>query len=170
MRLSRIALLSATAAFAATQAVAAATQVNILDPTVTTRVARVEQGNRLAVQEVAPSTFFHHQTLGIAASPSCVAIATTPAGKALVIRQVRVNVTADPSPGSSDIIYVYSGTGCSAGTEAGTVNPPTVGQTTMTFDPGLAIPNGSGMSVVVHGSLAADFYADGYSVAPAVAP
>jgi hypothetical protein len=153
----------------ASAAMAQATQVNIADPTAN-RTAKVEPGNRLAVQDVAPTTFFHAARFGLVSSNGCVPIALAPSGKALIVRQVRLDITANPSPGP-DSIRLSTSPDCGAvGTVFGDVNPQTLGQNTVTFDPGLAIPSGGGLYAEAVGSIAAEAFSDGYTVASAVAP
>jgi hypothetical protein len=148
-------------------AMTAATQVNIVDPTIPARVAHVDAGNRLAVQEVPPSTFFH--ALAVMPAPGCRTLAIVPAGKALIVRQVRIDVYADPTPGNGQNVRIYPNPTCSAPAVAD-VNPPNIGVNTVTFDPGLVIPEGSEFSAEVAGSVAGEAYVDGYTVAPSVAP
>lgn len=168
MRLTSFCTITAAGVFAATAAMAAVTQVNVADPNATSRVAKVEVGNRLAVQEVSPSTFFHASKTALT-SGSCVTIATPPAGKALIIRQVRINVYVNPNPGSGQSVLIYPNSICGSGL-VGDINPPTIGLFTSTFDPGVAIPNGSVLSVFIGGSLTADVFVDGYKVDASVAP
>lgn len=168
MQLSPFCASIAGGVFAATAAMAAATQANIADPNVTSRVAKVEAGNRVAVQAVAPSTFFHSAPAAASGDGSCVTVAVPPAGKALVIRHLTINVQNNQSPGAIVIIAPE----CSLGEISADVNVPTVGQFTATFDPGLTIPNGSFLGVrgTSIGTLAMDVWADGYKVDPSVAP
>lgn len=168
MRFASFALLSTVGIFAASSALAAA-QVNIVDPTITARVAHVDAGDRLAVQEVPPVSFFHADHFGVTGGAGCYIIATAPRGKALIVRQVRVNVLLDPSPGAGDGVTVYLGTTCS-GANVGDINPPTLGLTTMMLDPGVAVPEGSGLSALALGNVEMNLQVDGYTVAPSVAP
>ena len=93
MHLSKLCTFAAvTASLSASAAMAAATQVNIADPKSTNRAARVEIGGRLAVQEVPPATFFHSGAI-LSSAGACVLLATAPAGKAIGVRQVRVQET-----------------------------------------------------------------------------
>src|SRR5436309_1510854 len=102
MRVLQIALLSAIGSGAVTQAMAQATQVNIADPNTSTRAAKVEPGNRLAVQEVPPASFSHQGAIGILGQ-SCEQIGVTPSGKALIIHQVRVH----GQPGTTVLFYAH---------------------------------------------------------------
>jgi hypothetical protein len=71
-------------------------------------------------------------------------------------------VYQDPSPGISQLVALYDDTTCSD--LIADVNPPTIGETVLPFDPGLAIAAGSALSMITNGSVAAEVYTDGYSV------
>jgi hypothetical protein len=151
-------------------ALAAATAVNIADPTKPARIAHVDAGGKLAVEDAAPADFYHLATFGTDNTSGCVVIATPPAGKALIVRQVRVNVFSDPAPGPDNNVAIYADSTCT--NEVGDVNPATVGQTTISFDPGLAIPSGSGLSASIapHASVRAEEYVDGYTIVSTSVP
>jgi hypothetical protein len=171
MQVSKLCVLAAlAAACSANAANAAATQVNITDPNAATRAAHVEPGNRLAVQEVPPTNFYHNSNFGLNAGSGCQQIAIPPAGKALVIQDVRINVYADPSPGLGQFVYLSLGFDCSSASVVGDLDPPTVGQTVVPFGSGLTIPASSALSILVGGSVATEAYVDGYTVPTAVAP
>jgi hypothetical protein len=163
-------LVAALSLASATAAIAAATQVNITDPRATTRAALVEPGQRLAVQQVAPSTFFHavNSILG----PGCAAIAVAPSNKALVIRQAHVTVYGGSASGSIPFVafYASSGSGCTGGL-VGDVLPTGIGGVLpYSFDPGVAVPAGGTFAVNNFGNYEIEIYVDGYTVAPGVAP
>jgi hypothetical protein len=164
MRFSSFALLGAICC-ATTSAFAADNPVNIADPTVAARVARVEPGNRLAVQDVAPSTYFHANNLNL--SGSCTTIATVPSGKALIVRQIRIDVYNDPTPGTGKFVDILAN-GC-VGIVAD-INPPSIGQYVVNFDPGLALPESAVLSAGVATGIGAEAFVDGYLVAPSTAP
>lgn len=168
MRISSVSALAIGATLAAAAAMAAATQVNVADPNATSRVAKVELGNRLAVQEVSPSTYFHNTTFSIQGSAGCVPILSPPTGKALIIRQVRVDAFVVSSTGNAENVAIFADGTCTS--EVADVNPATVGLYTSTFDPGLVLPNGSAMSVKVGNDIQAEVYVDGYKVDSSVVP
>jgi hypothetical protein len=152
--------------FAATAAIATtATQVNVADPTVASRVSKVDVGDRLAVQEVPPASFYHSAHGGLGSGLGCVVVATPPSGKALIIRQVRVDAYSNSGGGT---VYISVGTDCDS--LVGDVTATTIGPSTTTFDPGLAIPHGSALSVSIAGAIDADVYVDGYRVDANVVP
>jgi hypothetical protein len=161
----------ASAAIAiAGSALAAATAVNIADPTKPARIAHVDAGGKLAVEQAAPADFYHAATFATDNTTGCVVIATPPVGKALIVRQVRVNVFSDPAPGADNNVAIYADSTCTS--EVGDVNPATVGQTTISFDPGLAIPAGSAVSASIppHASVRAEEYVDGYTIVSTAVP
>jgi hypothetical protein len=166
MRLCGFAAIAALAS--ATGAVAAATPVNIADPNATTRAAHVEPGNRLAVQEVAPTSYFHATRAGLTPANGCVVIANAPPGKALILRQARVNTSLIQNAGGTAQLYA-NGTCDNNQGIIGTVTPGGMGISTVGFDPGLAIPTGGAFSAVLY-SINGDVYVDGYTVAASVAP
>jgi hypothetical protein len=47
---------------------------------------------------VKPGSFFHSAAFGLSDGSGCVAIARPPAGQALIVTQVRVDVFNDPTP------------------------------------------------------------------------
>ena len=170
MRLFRTGAMSpAVLLMSATTGLAAATQVNITDPTATTRAARVEVGARLAVQEVPPANFFHASAFTITKDSPCTIIATAPSGKALVVREVRVNVYSLATAGVNNVVEVFGNTTCD-GDAAGDINPPTVGLFTIPFDPGLGIAPGGGLSVKVFGTPQVELYTDGFTTVPGGVP
>jgi hypothetical protein len=169
-------ILGAVALFVAlggTALAATGTVVNIADPTTASHVAKVDANGKLQIgggpvslsgtattQIAAPSAYVHR--FGFDNSSTCTVIAQPPTGKAMIVRDVRIDVFQDPSPGISQLVALYDDTTCSD--LIGDVNPPTVGETVLPFDPGLGIAAGSGLSMITNGSVAAEVYTDGYSV------
>src|SRR5262245_36370971 len=110
-----------------------------------------------------PGNWFHATRFGIDQGTGCTLVAEPPPGKALVVRQVRVDTYADPTPGPGHAVVIVVGSSCVTGV-VGDVNPATVGQDIMTFDPGLGVPAGSHLLAFVTGALQAEIYTDGYLV------
>ncbi|HEY1709189.1 MAG TPA: hypothetical protein VGG10_13045 [Rhizomicrobium sp.] len=152
-------------ALSAGTATAADTNVVIRDAGKNTP-AQVDPAGKLDVGPAAPGQFFHTDYLGLQSSVGCAAIATAPGGKALNVRQVRINIYGDPAPGPNNNLAVYSDTACNQ--EVGDMNPPAIGPYTMTFDPG--VTSQSGMSVRVTGSLSAEVFVDGFYILAGAAP
>lgn len=119
-------------------------------------------------QLAVPAAFFH--TTGTNLMPgSCTVIATAPATTALIVRQVRLDVYQDPTPGSANNIEIMVGD-CSLGHMVGDVNPPGVGPSIVTFDPGIGIPPGVHLYASTQGGVAGEAYVDGYRVAASAVP
>jgi hypothetical protein len=160
---------------------AGATVVNIADPTTRAHVARVNASGQLQTsgstsvtntvntELAAPSTYVHAPAFNLMNSRACTLIAAPPTGKAMIAREVRINVSLDPSPGADQWVYIWDSASCTGSPVAG-VNPATIGEATLPFDPGLGVPANSGLSVLVGGSVVAEAYTDGYSVASSLIP
>jgi hypothetical protein len=114
--------------------------------------------NRLATA----SNFVHSNSAKAKAANGCLQLLTVPGGQAAVIRQIRVNVTADPTPGAADAVVLFTGSTCT--TQVARVNPPGLGLTVIPFDPGLAFKAPTRLFVSASGGLEADVTADGYLV------
>jgi hypothetical protein len=169
-RSTAYAFAAAVALASANAAMGAATQVNITDPRATTRSALVEPGQRLAVQEVPPTSYFHS---GLATGPNagCGELAAVPNGKALVVRQVRVMPTAQGNPTGYTIIEFYLGPACNIGPIGGVVPNAVGGQPlVVTWDPGIAVPAGGAVSYVNSTSYSVEVYLDGYTVPSSAVP
>lgn len=184
MRLSRPStgtILGAIALFIAlggTAFAASATVVNIADPTTPAHKAHVNSSGQLQTSgstsvtntvntELAPSSAFLHGENG-AQSSACSVVLTPPRGKAMIVRQVRINVFQDPSPGENQVVNIFTGIDCNS--FVGAVNPPAAGETILPFDPGLGIPAKSALSAETGGSVEAEVFADGYSVPSSQVP
>jgi hypothetical protein len=146
-------------------AVDAFQNVAIENPTTGVKAA-VDRSRRLVVsdpindQSLVPSNFFHQGVLGTTASFGCRAVGTVPPGKALVARQVRLNISADPSPGAANDVQVFDDPTCFR--FLADVSPPTIGQVVIPLDPGAVTT--SGLSIKVGGSIVAEAEVDGYLV------
>jgi hypothetical protein len=179
-------ILGATAVFIAlggTAFAAGATVVNIADPNTPANIAHVNSSgqlqtagstsvtNTVTTELTAPSAYVDGAVADAIGGDGCVVIATPPSGKAMIVRDVTVDVFSDPSPGEGDNLPIFTGTTCEEGGVAiGDVNPPTVGVTTLPFDPGLGVPAKSGLSAFANGSVDAEIYVDGYSVPSSQVP
>ena len=97
----------------------AANPVNIQDPKTPDAMANVDAGDRLAVEKVPPSSFFH--SLSGLGGTTCVLVAAAPSGKALVARQIRV-LTLSDSGGQCHYLFLHN---CGLlGPRRGTGPPP----------------------------------------------
>jgi hypothetical protein len=159
---------------------AGATVVNIADPATPANVAHVDASGRLQVNGAAaitntvnteltpPSAYLHRTTFAIVNSRGCLVLARPLAGKAMVVREVRVDVFGDPSPGPDENLVIFNDSTCT--NQVADVNPATVGETVLPFDPGLGIRANSGISARATGSVEAEAYVDAYSVPSASVP
>jgi hypothetical protein len=114
-----------------------------------------------AYAQVEPTAFYHRTTLGIG---TCTPVAVPPKGKALVIRQVRLNVYQNTTPGAANNVLLYKGADCLIANIVADVNPPTVGLFVVPFDPGLGIPHGKKLFATQQGNVIAEVYVDGYKI------
>jgi len=119
-------------------------------------------------QPAAPSSNLHMVNVALGDPEGCVQIAHPPAGQAMVVREVRIDVFSDPSPGLAQAVALYSAPNCND--LVGDMNPATVGETTIPFDPGLAIPVGSAMSARAFGAVEAEGYTDAFAVPASAVP
>ena len=134
-------------------------------------IAQVSKARQLYVAPSDPSAAVTFEAgYASASSSSCLTLGTAPAGNALVITDLRYDVSAgDPA---LDTVYVSANTGC--GAPAVIQLAPTAGNGEFQFPAGLAVPAGSGLSFhVVNGSGSVDgitLYADGYTVPSSAVP
>jgi hypothetical protein len=156
-------------ALGGTAAAATGSLVNIADSSNSAYVAHVDSAGRLQVSDdsgtlnvepTSPSNFFHASALGVDNINGCSVIASAPSTKPIVVRQVRVNVSASTGGlnNATNYIKIYAGKTCT--TQIASVNPPSYGQTVIPFDPGYQIPAGSGLSAM--SDTEDDFYTDGF--------
>jgi hypothetical protein len=122
----------------------------------------------VTAQQAAPVNYFHQTTFAITTSRGCLVIAIPPARRALVVRDVRVDVFADPTPGPDNDLVVFGDATCTD--TVGDVNPGALGETVLPFDPGLGVAATSGLSARATGGVEAETYVDGYTVAPSSVP
>ena len=147
---------AAAAIASASIAMAAPTAVTIVDPNHPGRAAAVGD-SRLAVQEVAPATFFH-AVFNLTGS-ECQPVATPPARQALIVRQVHVASYAGSASGTPFVSF-HDNPNCQ-GFSVGAVVVTLFGNFLYSFDPGLAIPAGSSFSVRNSSGYAVDIFVDG---------
>jgi hypothetical protein len=160
-------------AFGAPALAGTGSPVNIVDPKTSADVAHVTSDGELEItggvttQQAIPANFFHHSSSPFG-FPICTTLATPPAGSALIIKQVRLDVLEEGQPGATQDAQFYVGNPaggiCGVTFQIGQVNPPTVGQYVVPFDPGLGIPAGSVLSAQCFGGLQCQAFVDGFVV------
>jgi hypothetical protein len=152
------------------------TNVAVQDPVSGTK-AKVDSGRHVLVSDgngsmtvdgtvterlATAGNFVHSNTAKAKAANGCIPLLAASGGQAVVIRQIRVNVTADPTPGPADTVVVFTGSTCS--TQVARVNPAALGLTVIPLDPGLVFKAPTKLFVSASGGLEADVTADGYRV------
>jgi hypothetical protein len=158
-------------------------RVNIVDPVTATNKAKVDANGKLSVgdgsgplmvdgsvtaTQTSPTAFLHFDAFGLDGSRGCFNFAAPPAGKAMVLKEIEVDVFADPSPGDAQTVEVFNGPNCT--NLIADVNPPGIGVTDLPFDPGVGVAAGSELSVLASGSVQAEAYAFGYAVSASAVP
>ena len=157
-------------AMSTTAVAATGTIVNIADPTVASRVARVDPSGRLQVgglvstQPAPPTTLW--RAVGIA--DNCTVIAAPPAGKTVIVRELSATVyggTATDFDGLNFVTF-YNNNSCS-GLPIWDLMPTGNGTYDMHFDPGLGIPPTGALSAQDYSNKTYDVevYAAGYLAA-----
>ncbi len=115
-----------------------------------------------------PSAFFQSGTVPIS-STTFEPFSSAPSPYALIATVIHVDIYAGTSGSAEDVeINVQVGTTC-AGVQVGTyfpiVNPPGLGMTDISLDPGLAVPAGDALCARVGGTVGAELVVSGYTVA-----
>ena len=159
--------------------------VNIADPNNAANLARVSSSGSLKVgdgrgpltvdgtvtaQQATPRTYVHAAAFGLDSGVGCHVLATPPNGRALIVREVRLDVLQNTT--SSGEIGIFADTTCQLADLVGDVDLPTIGQTVVPFDPGLGIKAGSAISVKVWPTTSdiAEAFLDGYTVPSSQVP
>ncbi|GAA5141421.1 hypothetical protein GCM10023340_03130 [Nocardioides marinquilinus] len=123
----------------------------------------------VATARVAPLADALDPTVVGVLGSTCTTFVTAPARRAVVVTSINVDAYDVPSPpGPGRAVFLFRGD-CS--TQVQTVNPGSVGVTTLEYEPGLVVPAGGRLSALTLGGVAAELTVSGYLVAPgAVAP
>jgi len=145
---------------------ATATAVKIVNSS--GRVAAVTKTNQLRTVEAAPDNYVRNGAGGFISADGCQKIIEPPAGKAMVLKQVNIDVFSNSTPGSSHSAALYVGTGCVS--QFARVTPAGIGLEHFPFDPGVAVPSGHAVWVRAFGSVAVATHSFGYSIPAAAAP
>jgi len=151
--------------------------VNIADPSNAAHVTHVDATGHLQVagpvsgtvtsQQAAPSNLVHIAALQVQ-NFACVVIARPPAGKALIVQQIRLNVFQ--AAASGDRALIYANPTCADSGIISIVNEPAIGQLTVPLAAGAAIPAGSAVSLIVAGTFQIEAFIDGYVVPASQVP
>jgi hypothetical protein len=130
-----------------------------------TAKAGVDKAQQLLEAEAAPGSF--HEYKAPFNAQGCRTVATVPAGKALILKEIVVAVTQ--AANSSQQLVVYSGAGCAFDHEMLRFNGSDGTTTTVPLDPGFAVAAGGKISAQV-GNILVDLHLFGYLVPKAAVP
>src|SRR4051794_12560538 len=163
--------------------------VNITDPVNAANKAKVDATGRLNVgdgtgpmtvdgtvtsQQAAPASFV--RMFGSAGSgfTACRVIATPPAGKAWVIRSIGTDVytTGSEDLGVPFFVGYFNNTNCGLDGLFDEVHVIRPGRVQSSYEPGIAVPNGGGLSMEVSlpPNAGVDVYPQGFAVPSAAVP
>jgi hypothetical protein len=165
--------LAVVAAFPAAANAVSGSSVFVTNP-VTGTVAAVDATGKLQVAEATPKNFFV-DSRNVFASGAMVVVAPS-AGHALVVTSLAIDTYMDTTPGGLDFLELYiSHANATCGLHAvdiDVLNPATIGQTVVPFQPGLVVPAGRALCVLDGDAthLQADVFAYGYLIPAAAAP
>lgn len=133
-------------------------------------VADVTGDRQLLVAESDPKAFVISGYPETDSTGGCVVLNHRPAGKGMIVRQVRIFVKSSGAFDANHGLLLYSNATC-AGAIAWVYVPTGAGSYTETFDPGLPVKAGGGVSVLAFGSgVVAETEITGFSVPAAVIP
>jgi hypothetical protein len=140
--------------------------------------AFVSRAGQLNVTRAGAKSFLSH--VANVSGPNLFPVVASPPGKALVITGLSVDAFVVPHPGIEDSIDFYisaqDATCARYATANGAilwgVNPPTVGTTSLSLDPGVVVPAGRALCAVNqdHFNFGASEFVYGYTVPAAAAP
>jgi hypothetical protein len=175
-----VAIIAVVLATAGTAFAATGQLVNIVDPTNAARAAKVDASGRLHVGDGSGPLSVDGTTTGAEApantlhrsfafpGPTCTPLATPPAGKALIIKSVALDILTATSPGPGTFASLHIGTnGCESFVME--INPPGTGLINQPFEPGLGVPAGQRLWVSAF-NISSEAFAFGYSVAASAVP
>ena len=151
--------------------------VNIVDPGNAARAATVDASGQLNVgdggggltvdgtttsRESPANALFRSFVFPNGSSGDCVALATPPAGKALIVKSVALDTVVIDSPGAGKFAGLYLGAStCESFVME--INPSGVGLLNQPFEPGLAVPAGQRLWVRAL-NISSEAFAFGYTV------
>jgi hypothetical protein len=157
-------------------AVASGTNSFITDPSSNAH-ARVNGSGQLNVSAAGAKTFFQKNTFGVLATPT--AIATPPAGRALVITSIAIDTWDAAVTGTSEYLALQMSTTNSTCSLLSLspdwtygLNPGGVGSTVVPFNPGVVVPAGRSLCATNNDdvNLGFDVYVYGYLISADSAP
>jgi hypothetical protein len=140
----------------------------------TGKLSHVDAGRRLSVYDPingaaeTPANFvrFYNFSSG---SAGCIKIAAPPAGKALILKTLALDVFNLSGTGTGHVFRFYVGANC-LGSAVLVINPNSVGLVTANLEPGLAIPAGRALWKENSASVSGEVNGLGYIVPAAWVP
>jgi hypothetical protein len=177
-----VAIVAVVVATGGTAFAASGQLVNIVDPGNAAQAAKVDASGKLNVGDGSGSVTVDGTTTSRESPASglfrsfaitgsdgnCVALATPPAGKALIIKSVALNTVIINSPGLGKFVDLYLGAN-SCESLVMEINPPGVGLLNQPFEPGLGVPAGQRLWGRGFG-IATEAAAFGYTVPSSAVP
>jgi hypothetical protein len=133
--------------------------------------ADVSSAGQLLTAAATPANYYSPGDIIL--TTSGIAIATPPSGDGLVVTSVEVDVFGDPTPGPGNLVEVYLGNSSCLnviGPYVHAVNPGSVGETDLQFNPGLAVPSGDALCADNGDGVQAEATAIGYTAPAASVP
>jgi hypothetical protein len=177
-----VAIIALFVAAGGTAYAATGSLINITDPVNAAQKARVDTAGRLNVgdgsgaltidgsttsRESPTNLLFRSQAFPYG---TCSVLATPPAGRALIIKSIAVDVVGLTSPpGGGTYAGFWLGSGSSCESFVMDINPPGVGLINQPFEPGLAVPAGKSL-MVYSNAISSEVFAFGYSVPASAVP
>jgi len=134
--------------------------------------ASVTSAHQLLTTTVNPKAYVNTGFVtseGQSSAPTAI-VASPPAGDALIVTTIHLNTFSDPTPGNTDSVtfVIESGTGCDSHKVVGSyfelVDPGSVGETEIPYNPGLAVPGGDALCAAAGDNLDVTITATGYTV------
>jgi hypothetical protein len=108
-----------------------------------------------------------------AGGPAASVVVAFASGHGIILNEITIDVSSDPSPGPNDYVQVYSADSDSCTPTDiydNIVNPATIGLTSIPIPSGVAIHAGSALCALQSGSVVAEVEATGYQVPSASVP
>jgi hypothetical protein len=127
--------------------------------------AKVTTSGSLQVAEATPASFKEYIRFGLIDSAGCVKVATVPAKKGFVLKELTVDVWDDPSPGSGQDIEFFTTKTCTVRSIIFDVNPGSVGAYQYAFNPGFGVARGHSLYAEAFG-VSGETYLNGFYVNP----
>lgn len=136
-------------------------------------------GQLLTTTTTDPSAFVNSSFVAINSQQGFLPIVSAPSGNAMIVTTIHINVVTNPDPGPDTYIslFITNTPACDSqqvGSYDERMNPPSIGETDIPFNPGLAIPAGDSLCAATvengTGLASAEFTVTGYLVPSSEVP